>query len=126
MYSTSRSNHEKWDGISIVTFTKPQFSQCSLAMAVLYMIPHATVSHFLTTLSIIIENKKIDMVMVDINIDGFDDDLNQRLVDFQLIINESTHLDEGLLVHAYLSLYLSLYLSNTNHLIYSKHLFLRP
>jgi len=95
--------HEKHEGMSILTIRKPSFADISIKIALIYRQPNSTLRTFYEVIQAVVE-RQIDILLGDFNIDAFDssDQLQEILTLYQLVINEPTHLSGSLIDHFYI------------------------
>ena len=98
--------YEDYNGISILTISKPQLYEYSITVVYL-SIPEYSSYRFLrsTDLSPVTNSRKIDVLLGDFNIDASDGDFCARFYDilsnYRLVVKEPTHLYGALLHHTY-------------------------
>ena len=101
--NTFFTEHEKHDGLSILTFRKPSFSKFKIKIALLYRQQNFQLTLFDNLLCGLI-NRGIDIILGDFNLDAFDDNNNhlaQILRSYKLVVDEPTHLCGSLIDHVY-------------------------
>ena len=100
---------ERLNGFMLLTLSKPAFSQNqNISVCLVYRKHGLSIGSFLDSLRTILEVHNIDVLLGDFNIDLFDDSLKQRLIEvlydynFVSSVDDSTHIDGGLLDQVYL------------------------
>lgn len=90
-------DHQKFHGIFIVKVHKSTFSNIVIGIALLYRKHSSTLSYFYKTLTILNDNKDINIILGDFNVDAIDSNVHQQLINtltnFQLLSQNITHLD---------------------------------
>ena len=99
------AEHVKFPGVSVVSFLKSNFSSTCFTVLLIYRQPGHIMQSFYNNLTGILQNRKIDIVLGDFNIDAFDpvyENLRILMANFRLVVDKPTHLSGGLLDHIYI------------------------
>ncbi|XP_066912801.1 uncharacterized protein [Clytia hemisphaerica] len=92
-------------GYTLIKFKKETFSSQSISLLILYRPPNSSRNTFREELLQLTSYDDVDIIVGDFNIDALDptnQDLNEILSSFKMIVNEPTHLAGGLLDHVYI------------------------
>lgn len=93
--------HIKLPAISIITFHKHTFSFEKITIGILYRQQSFNWETFINTLQVILVENNIDILVGDFNIDAFAV-VSPLQENYELVINQSTHLSGSLLDHVYI------------------------
>ena len=99
------TEHVKFSGVSVVSFIKADFSHNPFSLLLIYRQPGNVPQSFYDNLTDILQNKNIDIILGDFNIDASSpryDNLRILLMNFKLVVNKPTHLSGGLIDHIYI------------------------
>jgi len=102
------TEHVKFSGVSVVSFVKPNFSPTPFTLLLIYRQPGNVPQSFYDNLTGILQNKNIDVILGDFNIDAFTpmyENLRNllRIRSFRLVVDKPTHLSGGLIDHIYIN-----------------------
>ncbi|XP_066910247.1 uncharacterized protein [Clytia hemisphaerica] len=92
-------------GYTLIKFKKETFSSRPISLLILYRPPNSSRNTFREELLQLTSYDDVDIIVGDFNIDALDptnQDLNEILSSFKMIVNEPTHLAGGLLDHVYI------------------------
>ena len=118
--------HRKVNGLSVVTFRKPNFSERIFTMALLYRLHSSSRNIFYETIYELV-NENIDIIMGDFNINALNSEerhIRRILSSYDMVVTEPTHISGSLLDHVYISKSLSAHLqcsSNISTMYFSDH-----
>ena len=97
------SNHQKFDGFSLVTFIKQSFVDHPVTMILLYRSPNWSETVFLDMINQLLTLSTVHLILRDFNIDGLDaikcSRLRNVLHNNEMIVSEPTYLDGTALSH---------------------------
>ena len=69
-------DHQRYNGISVVTLTKPQFPQTPVTIAVICRSLSSSMSVFLNRVARVLDQKQIHILMEDFNVNTLDREAN--------------------------------------------------
>ena len=100
-------NHDKYEGVSFLTIKKSTFQRNCFRVVLIYRINGGSIQTFYEKLQqLLVTHEKLDFIMGDFNINALDSKICTRLChileDYQLLLNESTHLSGSFLDQIYL------------------------
>ena len=75
-HNVSVIDHQRCDGISVVTLIKSHLSQTPVTIAVIYRSPSGSISIFLKRVARVLEQNQIHILMGDFNVDTLNHEVN--------------------------------------------------